>query len=40
MIILSAIVHSNLPHPWAMEIKAEKEFGKLCLEIYRLLEEK
>jgi len=25
--------------PRTMEIKAEREFGKLCLEIYRLLEE-
>jgi hypothetical protein len=40
MIILFAIVDINLPQSRPMEIKAEKEFGKLCLEIYRLLEEK
>jgi len=33
-------IEVNLPRPRTMEIKAEKEFGKLCLEIYRLLEEK
>lgn len=35
-----AAIEVNLPRPRTMEIKAEKEFGKLCLEIYRLLEEK
>jgi NitT/TauT family transport system ATP-binding protein len=35
-----AAIDVNLPRPRTMEIKAEKEFGKLCLEIYRLLEEK
>jgi NitT/TauT family transport system ATP-binding protein len=33
-------IEVNLPRPRTMEIKAEKEFGKLCLEIYKLLEEK
>jgi NitT/TauT family transport system ATP-binding protein len=35
-----ATIEVNLPRPRTMEIKAEKEFGQLCLEIYRLLEEK
>jgi NitT/TauT family transport system ATP-binding protein len=35
-----AAIEVNLPRPRTMEIKAEKEFGKLCLEIYRLLEDK
>ncbi len=35
-----AAIAVNLPRPRTMEIKAEKEFGQLCLEIYRLLEEK
>ena len=35
-----AAIDVNLPRPRTMELKAEKEFGKLCLEIYRLLEEK
>jgi len=35
-----AAIEVNLPRPRTMEIKAEKEFGQLCLEIYRLLEEK
>lgn len=33
-------IEVNLPRPRTMELKAEKEFGRLCLEIYRLLEEK
>lgn len=33
-------IEVNLPRPRTIEIKAEKEFGRLCLEIYRLLEEK
>lgn len=33
-------IEVNLPRPRTIEIKAEKEFGKLCLEIYKLLEEK
>lgn len=35
-----AAIQVNLPRPRTMELKAEKEFGRLCLEIYRLLEEK
>jgi len=35
-----ATLEVNLPRPRTVEIKAEKEFGRLCLEIYRLLEEK
>jgi len=35
-----AAIDVHLPRPRSMEIKAEKEFGQLCLEIYRLLEEK
>lgn len=35
-----AAIEVNLPRPRSMEIKAEKEFGRLCLEIYKLLEEK
>lgn len=35
-----AAIEVNLPRPRTMEIKAEKEFGRLCLEIYKLLEEK
>jgi NitT/TauT family transport system ATP-binding protein len=35
-----ATIEVNLPRPRTMELKAEKEFGRLCLEIYRLLEEK
>lgn len=35
-----AAIDVNLPRPRTMEVKAEKEFGKLCLEIYKLLEEK
>jgi len=35
-----AAIDVNLPRPRTMELKAEKEFGQLCLEIYRLLEEK
>jgi len=35
-----AAIDVPLPRPRTMELKAEKEFGKLCLEIYRLLEEK
>jgi NitT/TauT family transport system ATP-binding protein len=35
-----AAIDVKLPRPRTMEIKAEKEFGQLCLEIYRLLEEK
>jgi len=33
-------IEVNLPRPRTIEVKAEKEFGKLCLEIYRLLEDK
>lgn len=33
-----AAIEVNLPRPRTMEVKAEKEFGKLCLEIYKLLE--
>jgi hypothetical protein len=33
-------IEVNLPRPRTIELKAEKEFGKLCLEIYKLLEEK
>jgi NitT/TauT family transport system ATP-binding protein len=35
-----AAIDVNLPRPRTMELKVEKEFGQLCLEIYRLLEEK
>jgi NitT/TauT family transport system ATP-binding protein len=35
-----ATIEVNLRRPRTMELKAEKEFGRLCLEIYRLLEEK
>jgi NitT/TauT family transport system ATP-binding protein len=34
------VIEVNLPRPRTIEVKAEKEFGKLCLEIYRLLDEK
>jgi hypothetical protein len=40
MIILFAVVDIHLPHPRFMEIRIEKEFGRLCGEICRLLEEK
>jgi NitT/TauT family transport system ATP-binding protein len=33
-----AAIEVNLPRPRTMEMKAEKEFGRLCLEIYKLLE--
>jgi NitT/TauT family transport system ATP-binding protein len=35
-----AAIEVNLPRPRTMEVKAEKEFGRLCLEIFKLLEEK
>ena len=35
---MTAAIEVNLPRPRTMEMKAEKEFGRLCLEIYRLLE--
>ena len=35
-----AAIDVKLPRPRTMELKAEKEFGQICLEIYRLLEEK
>lgn len=35
-----AAIDINLPRPRTMEMKAEKEFGRLCLDIYKLLEEK
>jgi len=35
-----AAIEVNLPRPRTMEVKAEKEFGQLCLQIYRLLEER
>jgi len=35
-----AAIEVNLPRPRIMEVKAEKEFGHLCLQIYKLLEEK
>ncbi len=34
---MTAAIEVNLPRPRTMEMKAEKEFGRLCLEIYRLL---
>jgi NitT/TauT family transport system ATP-binding protein len=35
-----AAIEVKLPRPRTMEMKAEKEFGQLCLEIYKLLEER
>ena len=40
MIILFAVVDIKLPQSWFMEVKAGKEFGKLCLDMYQLSEEK
>ncbi len=37
---MGSAIEVNLPRPRTMELKAEKEFGRLCLDIYRLLEEK
>jgi NitT/TauT family transport system ATP-binding protein len=34
-----AAIDINLPRPRTMEVKAEKEFGQLCLQLYRILEE-